>query len=211
LNTLLWRGQHTRKITAGVPHGSVLGPTLWNITYDWVLRTPLEEGCVILGYADDTLILSKANTTEEAIAKANLQNSRTLRRVERLGLKIAESKTGVIIFNANTNIYNAMYKVRVNREEIAICTSIKYLGLLLDKNWKFTEHFDYIEEKVSRVIRALSSLMPNLKGPRERKGCMRTRLAQLSIMELLSGVQLLPIGRYATNYGVANERWPYAS
>lgn len=93
--------------------------------------------------------------------KINLQNSRTLRRVERLGLKIAESKTGVIIFNANTNIYNAMYKMRVNREEIAICTSIKYLGLLLDKNWKFIEHFDYIEEKVSRVIRALSSLMPN--------------------------------------------------
>lgn len=49
---------HTRKITAGVPQDLVLGPTLWNITYDWVLRTPLEEGCVILGYADDTLILS---------------------------------------------------------------------------------------------------------------------------------------------------------
>lgn len=133
-----------------------------------MLRTPFEEGCIILGYADNTLILSRAKTTEEAIAKVNLQNSKTLNRVKKLGLQIAESKTGVIIFNAN-NMYNAIYKVRVNREEIAIGTSIKYLGLLLDKNWKFIEHFDYIEEKVSRVTRALSALMPNLRGPREKK------------------------------------------
>jgi len=64
-----------RKVTAGIPQGSVFGPTLWNITYDSVLRTPTEEGCIILGYADDTLILSRAMTLEEATAKVNLQLS----------------------------------------------------------------------------------------------------------------------------------------
>jgi len=83
-----------RKITAGVPQGSVLGPTLWNITYDYVLRTPFEEGCIIIGYADDTFIISTATTTEEAIVRSNLQLSRTMRRIRHLELEIAENKTG---------------------------------------------------------------------------------------------------------------------
>lgn len=48
-------------------------------------------------------------------------------------------------------------------------STIKYLGLILDKDWTFNDHFNYIEEKISRVSRALSALMPNLRDPREKK------------------------------------------
>ena len=33
-----------REMSCGVPQGSVLGPLLWNIGYDWVLRADLPEG-----------------------------------------------------------------------------------------------------------------------------------------------------------------------
>lgn len=42
-------------VTAGVPQGSVLGPLLWNLAYDYVLESRIEEGCHVLCYADDTL------------------------------------------------------------------------------------------------------------------------------------------------------------
>lgn len=40
---------------------------------------------------------------------------------------------------------------------------------MLDKDWSFIDHFNYIENKISRVSRALCTLMPNLRGPREKK------------------------------------------
>lgn len=134
----------------------------------------MEEGCVVLGYADDTLILSRAESIEVAIAKASLQIDKILRRIKKVGLQIAASKTGVIIFNTRDkdkdyNMYNNIYNIRINREVVTISSTIKYLGLLLDRNWRFLVHFNYIEEKVSRVTRALCALMPNLRGPREKK------------------------------------------
>ncbi|KMQ91059.1 reverse transcriptase [Lasius niger] len=43
-----------REVRAGVPQGSVLGPLLWNIAFDSVLRLDAEEGCHTVCYADDT-------------------------------------------------------------------------------------------------------------------------------------------------------------
>ena len=47
-------GRHL--MSCGVPQGSVLGPLLWNIGYDWVLRGELPLGADLTCYADDTLI-----------------------------------------------------------------------------------------------------------------------------------------------------------
>lgn len=65
-----------RMVTAGVPQGLVLGPTLWNIGYDCVLEEGLDVGCCIVCYADDTLVLVKAGDVTRVVASANVQMNR---------------------------------------------------------------------------------------------------------------------------------------
>lgn len=52
-----------RGVLAGVPQGSVLGPLLWNLAFDAVVKSQRLPGCEITCYADDTLILVTASDT----------------------------------------------------------------------------------------------------------------------------------------------------
>jgi len=53
----------SRKVTCGVPQGSVLGPALWNIYYDDLLRINLPSGTTLIGFADDVALTAVAHTT----------------------------------------------------------------------------------------------------------------------------------------------------
>ncbi|CAK1579824.1 unnamed protein product [Parnassius mnemosyne] len=59
-------GAGRRVMSCGVPQGSVLGPLLWNIGYDWVLRGELPSGAELTCYADDTLVTARGSSHREA-------------------------------------------------------------------------------------------------------------------------------------------------
>jgi len=54
-------------------------------------------------------------------------------------------------------------------ELIKTSPHMRYLGVIVDSKLNFKAHFDYIGDKMDKVTRALSRLMPNLRGPHEVK------------------------------------------
>lgn len=170
-------------VTMGVPQGSVIGPYLWNITYDKVLRVSKLAGCEIVCYADDTLIVTTANNFENAKVKMCIVMEKVLSRIEDMGFQVALQKTEITAFwrKAEKGLSNQA-SIRINGVDIPIKMQMKYLGMMLDNKLYFDKHMQYVTEKATKVSRALSRLMPNLRGSSELKRKLYYHVVQSIVM-----------------------------
>jgi hypothetical protein len=132
-----------KRMVSGVPQGSVLGPLLWNLAYDEILRSALPPGSSVVCYADDTMVIAGGVDYEEAIAVTNDAVNVVVRQIRRLGLTVAAQKTEMVFF-ADRRRHGEPPKnarIMVSGNPVNGGSSMKYLGLHIDGEWKFEEHF----------------------------------------------------------------------
>ena len=95
-NTL--QGKKSRKVTAGAAQGSILGPDLWNISYDGILRLKLVDGCFMIGYADEIALVIFARNVQQAQDSLRICMLQTSVWREERGLSLAVAKTEIVMF-----------------------------------------------------------------------------------------------------------------
>ena len=155
----------TTGVTRGVPQGSVLGPLLWNVTYDTVFRLPMPRGVIVSGYADDTLIVVEGDTEESMQNRANAALASVAGHIRELGLRLAVDKTEAVVFKKRYRPVDL--RLRIEGQVVRPGESLKYLGIVLEnKGTWFGAHLRAAADKARRVMAALSRLMPNIGGPR---------------------------------------------
>ena len=143
--------------------GSVLGPLLWNIMYDGVLRLQLPTGTTIVGFADEITIISVAKTVRKIKEKMKTAIRNIGAWLDEAGLTLAAHKTGVV-FISDRKIVEKM-KVTVGVTRIESKRAIKYLEVIIYDRLNFKKHMKYIGEKASVTQGALASMMPNIGRP----------------------------------------------
>lgn len=131
-----------KKIDAGVPQGSVLGPVLY-ILFTRDLPTPPETK--IATFADDTAILVTDSNIVDATRKLQTATDVILKWTKKWRIKLNESKSIHINFT-NKNIQ--ALPIYMNNNTVPHANTAKYLGFTLDAKLRWKDH---VKKKVSEL------------------------------------------------------------
>lgn len=160
-------GKGKIKTEKGVPQGSVLGPTLWNILYDDVLSLQLGENSKLVAYADDIALIVHANDIEELNHLVAMAADRIGAWMKQNELRLAPEKTEAIILKGHGK--KDKISIEVLGAQIQLTKKLKYLGVMIGQGTTFGSHIKYATEKADNSKVALRRITRNIGGPSSRK------------------------------------------
>lgn len=157
------QGQKTKVITSGAAQGSILGPDLWNVSYDAILDVAMPDDCYLVGYADDIAAVISARDLDAARRKLTQVMIRTKTWLDSHGLSLAAEKTELILLTRKHMPVEV--DMRVHSETIKTSKVLKYLGIRIDNKLTYRAQIQHAAEKSSKITSALARLMANIGGP----------------------------------------------
>jgi hypothetical protein len=112
---------------AGVPQGSVLSPTLYNL---YINDTPQTPGVNLALFADETCLYGTDRMEGYVLRKIQCGLYSMAAWCKRWNIKINEDKTRTIYFTRRNRPPDSLLKF--NERNNPIVNSVKYLGVLFD-------------------------------------------------------------------------------
>lgn len=155
-------------VTCVVPQGSVLGPTLWNLFYDGVLRLPVREGVRLVAFADDVAVVAVAHNAELVEQLVNPTLVDIVEWMTTNGLRLAPEKSECVVLTNKKAYRNP--DLHIQGCHIPVERAIRYLGVRLDTRLSFVDHATSVAAEARKAATALGRLMPNVGGPSQSKG-----------------------------------------
>lgn len=152
-----------RDMTAGACQGSNIGPLLWNILYDSVLKIKVSAGVTLVAYADDLAVMVVAKHPLQVEEKANATMNKISQWMCNHSLKLAPEKSEAVLLIGRKKC--GPIRILLDGETIELKNNVRYLGVELDRKLSFTKHVELIRTKANARTTALMRIMPRHGGP----------------------------------------------
>lgn len=143
-----------RRLSAGVPQGSILSPILYNL---YTSDIPAHPTTNLLLYADDTTIYGQSFYAQTATQKVRYHLDRLTDYYKKWKIKINENKTETVTFHRKFTNIKTITKLKLNDKQVKQTSTAKFLGVTLDTRLSFAPH---LTDAINRAYAALSKLYP---------------------------------------------------
>ena len=165
-----WRTQKN-----GLPQGSVLAPTLFNIYTNDQPEFPNIRRFI---YADDLCLATQSTLFEIIETRLTEALSQLSVYYQRNSLNANPGKTQVCAFHLKNRLTRRKLKIKWNSQELEHIDFPVYLGVTLDRTLTFSEHARKVKGKVSTRNNLLATLANSSRGADPRT--LRTTALALS-------------------------------
>ena len=150
-----------KKILAGVPQGSVLGPVIFFI---YVNDLPHGISSICKMFADDTSLFSKVKDSSLSLFDLNydLETINQWAYQWKMPFNPDPNKQATeVLFSRRVNSDDHP-KLTFNDNQFQQCSSQNHLGMFLDNRLDFNKHLDEKINKCSKIIGMMKKLSPSV-------------------------------------------------
>ena len=160
------RSSSWREVKAGVPQGSILGPLLFILYIDDIMKTI--KHCRYHMYADDLqlYIHSPTDSINEAVTKINEDLALIYNWTEKFGLRLKTAKSQSMVIGhqrlLSTIDVNSIRPILINSNPIEYSDTVKNLGVYMDKHLNWNTQVTQICKKVFSLLHSLKHMRNSL-------------------------------------------------
>ena len=142
------------EIRAGVPQGSILGPLLFLLFINDIVK---DIGCNIRLFADDTSLFLIVENPDIAAELLNLDLDKIIAWAKKWLVRFNPVKTEAFLASRKINkpIHPPLFMAGTQITEVA---SHKHLGVIFQNDGSWHNHIDYVKEKAWTRINAMKKL-----------------------------------------------------
>lgn len=176
-----------QEMTRGCPQGSVLGPVLWNATFDELLKRDIPENVTPVAFADDVAFVVQGNSRNDLEYDGNQLCEVIMEWAEESKMTIATQKTKGLLLKGKLRGRSPW--IRMNGQAIEFVDQAPYLGVILDPGLTFLPHVKKTTDKAKTLM------------------CKLTRLIQLRYGVKLSRLLFLYKTVFVPLVGYASRTW----
>lgn len=159
----------------GIPQGSVLSCTLFNIVFDDVLNH-IDNSTKFCAYADDLVLFQNGKNTKST--EANLQKTLTETNLQmnRNGLEISTDKTKLMHFTKQNKKNIQLPIIQLNNQNLELVDNFKFLGVFFNNKLTWTAQINQLHDKTTKNIN-LIKMLSHTKYGGERETLLRVHEA----------------------------------
>ena len=150
-----------RSLEMGIPQGSVISPTLFNILLS-DLPKQVTKNVTVVQYADDLCLWMNASI-RKSTPRRTLNYYRKVYQVEldsldryfiANGLKLSSEKTYMVLFNNGSDPAD-LPSFKLSGGTLVYKPSVKFLGVFLTSKMTWNVHIEYLLDKARRTLNFL--------------------------------------------------------